>query len=306
MTETDPPTVSVVTPAYNAAETLPKVAEGLRSQTWRAFEWVVVDDGSTDGTAELVERWLREGDLDIRYLHQENRGKHVAMNRGIERARGEYTVVLDADVLLPPTTFERMLATWETIPEGERAGFSAVVGQAADTSGRLLGAELPSEPYDSDYVQMTYVLGLGGDRMPMHRTAALREFPFPFEELRGLVTEAIVANRMARKYRERYVNEVWAITDYLPGGLSDRALELQIRAAAATALFFLEETQLPQALPWKRRLRSYGNFARFSFHAGHGLRRQLREAPSKLRWLALAPVGYGFYRRDRRRFPAAH
>lgn len=296
------PTVTVITPAYNAAETLPKVYAGLLDQTFQGFEWIVIDDGSDDDTGRIVQSWIDEGKLAIRYRHQPNRGKHVALNRGIEQACGHYTVVLDADILLPPNAFERMLATWETIPAGEREGFSAVVGLAADGSGRLLSERFPADPLDSDYAELIYVLQVAGDKMPMHRTAALREFPFPFEELRGLVTEAIVANRMALKYRERYVNEVWAITDYLPGGLSDRALELQIRSAPATRQFFLEEAQLPHRLSRRRRLRSYGNYVRFSLHADAGLREQLRDAPSKVRWLALAPVGYVLYRRDRRRF----
>lgn len=88
------PTVSIITPTYNRRHTLPRVWESLNRQTEGNFEWVIVDDGSTDGTGDWVSGLQ---DPRIRYVKQENRGMHAARNRGAELATGKYTVFLDSD-----------------------------------------------------------------------------------------------------------------------------------------------------------------------------------------------------------------
>src|SRR5260370_1372771 len=80
---------TVFTPTFNRCSTLPRVYESLRHQTLRDFEWLIVDDGSTDGTGELVEEWQTESDFPIRYIYQENQGKPVAFNRGVQEAQAD-------------------------------------------------------------------------------------------------------------------------------------------------------------------------------------------------------------------------
>lgn len=89
--------LTVFTPTYNRAATLARVYESLQRQTFRDFEWLIVDDGSEDETAELVERWRSTCSFPIRYLWQPNQGKHVAFNRGVELAQGEYGRLSRAD-----------------------------------------------------------------------------------------------------------------------------------------------------------------------------------------------------------------
>ena len=82
----------------NRAHVLHRVYDSLRAQTFRDFEWLVVDDGSTDGTGALVAAWRAEADFPIRYRYQENRGKHVACNRAVAEARGRFFLTLDSEV----------------------------------------------------------------------------------------------------------------------------------------------------------------------------------------------------------------
>ena len=90
-------TFTVFTPTCNRCATLPRVYASLAAQTFRDFEWLIVDDGSTDCTAALVDKWTAQADFPIRYLRQENRGKHIASNRAVREARGELFLVLDSD-----------------------------------------------------------------------------------------------------------------------------------------------------------------------------------------------------------------
>jgi glycosyltransferase involved in cell wall biosynthesis len=293
------PLVTVLTPTFNRAHTLARLYESLLAQSFRDFEWVIVDDGSDDGTSALVESWTTEGDIDVQYRSQQNSGKHVAVNRGVDLARGEFTTIIDSDDYFLPNALGALVDHWNRIPSAERAKFSGVVGLCAYDDGRIIGDRFPRDPLDCDSVELTYVYGVTGDKHSMLRTEALRQFPFPFEEIRGYVTEALVWNRMAFEFRERHVNEVVKVVEYRPGGISGQALELLIRTAPATRQFFLEEARLPHRLKRARRLRSHANYSRFSLHAGIGIREQAREAPSRGAWLALFPLALLLYLRDR-------
>src|SRR5262249_22312462 len=128
-------TFTVITPTFNRARTLPRVWESLRAQTYTSFEWVVVDDGSTDGTDALIADCAARASFPIRSLRQENRGKHVAMNRGVAASSGEMIVVLDSDDACVPSALERFAFHWLSIPEQRRREFYAIVCNCVDQEG---------------------------------------------------------------------------------------------------------------------------------------------------------------------------
>ena len=111
------PLVSVITPTFNRADYLPFAVESVLSQSVSDFELIVIDDGSTDGTAELMERYL--ADSRIRYLKQENQGQSVARNRGIAEARGQFICFLDSDNAWVSTKLENSLKAFEEHPEAD-------------------------------------------------------------------------------------------------------------------------------------------------------------------------------------------
>jgi glycosyltransferase involved in cell wall biosynthesis len=120
------PTFTVFTPSYQRAKTLPRVYESLQSQTFTDFEWLVIDDGSTDNTRALVAGWQQDARFPIRYLFQKNAGKHVAYNRAARLARGELLVTLDSDDSCLPNALERFYFWWQSIPSAQRDGFAGV------------------------------------------------------------------------------------------------------------------------------------------------------------------------------------
>lgn len=102
------PYMTVFTPAYNRAHTLPRLYESLKNQTADGFEWIVINDGSTDGTEELLEKWSGEDNrFDFSYLTVENGGKPRAINRGVTMARGKYFFLVDSDDYLTPDAVEK-------------------------------------------------------------------------------------------------------------------------------------------------------------------------------------------------------
>jgi len=294
------PVFTVFTPTYNRAHKLGRVFDSLKGQTFRRFEWVVVDDGSNDGTEKLVAQWAKEADFPVSYTWQPNSGKHVAINRGVKLAQGELFIILDSDDWLAPTALERFLHHWESIPDKARHGYAGVAGLCADTSGRIIGTQFPAAVVDSNSVEIRTRYRVKGDNFGMNRTDILRAFPFP-ENLGGFVTEALVWNRIAREYRIRYVNEVLAYKEYQPGGLSDRSVELRARSCAAARTYYREFVELEGLyVPVADRLKACANYVRFSCHGGVPLGRQFAETKRKIYWLLSLPVGCAACLRDKR------
>jgi hypothetical protein len=194
------------------------------------------------------------------------------------------------------------LQLWEEIPELQRNQFSGLAGLCSYPDGKIIGDRFPKNFFDSDAVELSYGLNIQGDKISIARTDVMREYPFPFQELSGLVTESLVWNRIAQKYKQRCVNEVFGVKEYLQGGLTDRALELQIQAAPATALYNLELTQVKQSISWKTRLKGYANYVRFSLHAKKSMFEILSTSGFALMCLVLMPLGIATFLRDKRRF----
>ena len=170
---------TVFTATFNRCHTLHRPYESLRKQTFKSFEWVIVDDGSTDGTAKLVEAWTRESSFPIRYFYQKNSGKHVAFNRGVRAARGDLFLTFDSDDECVPAALEILLRHWLAIPAAEREQFSAVTGLCVDQEHAIVGDKFPADIIDSDSNEINHRYHIRGDKWGFQRTDVLRVFPFP-------------------------------------------------------------------------------------------------------------------------------
>jgi glycosyltransferase involved in cell wall biosynthesis len=228
---------SVVTPAFNRAHTLHRVYESLSAQTYRDFEWLVIDDGSTDHTAELVARWQTQARFPIRYVRQDNGGKHVACNRAAREARGEFMVVIDSDDACVPQALERLKYHWERIPAAERAGFCGVGALCVDEKGELVGSKFPRDVTDSNSVEIRYRYKVKGEKWGCTVTRVLREFPYPERANMRYVTEATVHRAIAQKYRRRYVNEALRIYYCHDADQASRLVKSAPRHAASMRLY---------------------------------------------------------------------
>ena len=293
------PYITVLTPTFNRAGLLPRVYQSLLAQTQKEFEWLIVDDGSTDGTKDLVREWAKHSPFPVRYLWQENSGKHVAVNRGVALAQGDLVLILDSDDWLVPNAIERVRYWWNSIPEAQRAEFAGVAGLCAFPSGLLVGTAFPKQVLDSNPIEIRVRYKVKGDKCEVWRTDMLRNFPFP-EDLGRFVTEGLVWNRIARHYKVRFVNEVWMVKEYQKEGLSARSLELRAGSPRAARVYYKEFAETSEVkIPILRRLREYANYTRFSCHAHVSLLGQAREARLKLLWFWASPLGILLYLRDR-------
>jgi glycosyltransferase involved in cell wall biosynthesis/SAM-dependent methyltransferase len=296
---------TVFTPTYNRAATLPRVYASLTAQTFRDFEWLIGDDGSSDGTRELVERWMREASFPIRYFWQPNRGKHVTYNEGVRRAQGELFLTLDSDDACVPHALERFKRIWDDIPEADRGGFSAVTALCVDQHGQLVGDRFPRDPTDSDSLEIRYRYKVRGEKWGFQRTAVLREFPFPEPEGARHVPPSVAWSAIAGRYKTRYVNEMLRI--YYVDERADRLSRGQARVRNARGLALWHGTVLCRHLRWLpaapiRFAGSAVNYVRYSLHDRVGVAAAIRrlDVPGARLLAVLAlPVGVAVYVRDR-------
>lgn len=298
------PLISVVTPTYQRAGTLPRLFESLVEQDFGDFNWIVVDDGSADETPALIEAWNREATFEIRYRAQANQGKHVAVNRGVKEADGTFCALMDSDDWYAPGALAAMVACWNDIPESRREGFANVEGLCAGPDGELLGDRFPADVCDSNTFEMTVMHAVGGDTVGMYRRDVLAAHPFP-EDLGWHVMPALVWNRIAARWSTRFVNEIWGYKEYMEGGLTVRRDELRLLHPEPRFLFWKEVVEMPRPMPRKVRLRANANYLRYGLLSGESLSRLL-DGVGDRRWaLTALPIATAYFIRDRARRAAA-
>jgi len=202
---------TVFTATYNREHTIHRVFDSLRAQTLRDFEWVVVDDGSTDTTAEQIASWAGSADFPVRYFRQPHAGKHFAHNLAVREARGKMFVPLDSDHACPPNALERMMYWWNTIPCEQRGVFCGVTGLVVDQHGRLVGDRFPAEPFDATMRELRYVHHIKGEKITCRLTEILRQYLFPEVAQGQYLPEGVVWLDIAKRFKNRAVNEVLRI-----------------------------------------------------------------------------------------------
>ncbi len=288
--------ITVLTPTYNRADKLGRLYESLCAQTFRDFEWVVVDDGSADATAEVVAGLAAGAPFPVRYVRKQNGGRHTAINAGVREAAGTFCAVIDDDDWYRPNALERLKFHWDAIPDPDR--FAEVQG-LCEEDGAIIGTAYPVDVFDSDYYELTHVLGVWGDKIGMIRTDVLREFPFP--ELGSYVEPRMLWLRMSALYRIRGVNEVLAGKEYLPDGVTKSLHSQHERLAGARLAYYEELLAMRRPMPTRARYKTYANLVRTSLHEHRSFRAQAGAVPAR-GWLAAAiPAGVVLYRRDRHR-----
>ena len=299
-------TFTVFTPAFNRAHLLPRVYASLQQQTFRDFEWLVVDDGSTDNTRKLVQSWVRQADFPIHYVWQMNQGKHVAYNRATTEARGELFLTLDSDDWCVPEALERLKYHWDSIPEGERNHFSAVTVLCIDRYGRVLGDPFPVDALDSTPFELLTRFGTRGDKWGFQRTTILKEYPFPTIPGETYMPEGVLWNRIGQRYKTRYINDKLKVVEYNKDGLTASANMIRRRNPLGACLYYQEFICLP--ISTRLRITNLASYLRFAFHARKRPRQMILESGWPIWAIILLPFGYAAYRWDelRTRLDSCH
>ena len=287
--------ITVFTPTYNRASHLVRLYGSILQQQYDTFEWLIVDDGSTDDTRRVVEGFKEEGQVTIRYFFQQNSGKHIAINTGVKEASGELFFIVDSDDLLLDGALQEINKVWQTLRRacGGR-GYAGICGLRRFENGEVIGGAVDYQVLDTSILDYRYNRKYKGDKAEVFVTEVLADYPFPTIEGEKFCTEGLVWNRIGLSYNMRFFNEPLYITEFLDGGLTSRSLQLRKENPQYAMLFYSELLNMPR-VAFRYKLRAALNFWRFSvYDRQHSLWEKIRQV--RQFWaVGLLPIGYGLY-----------
>ena len=212
--------ITVFTPTYNRGYIIKNLYDSLKKQTIKDFEWIVIDDGSTDNTTNLFNEWINENnEFEIKYFKIKNGGKHRAINKGIDIADGELFFIVDSDDYLIEEAIEKILKWYKTV-EKSSENFVGVAGLRGYTNKKYIGKTFKGVYLDATSLER-FKFNILGDKAEVFKTDVIKKYKFPEIEGEKFISESIVWFRIADDdYKIRWFNEVIYIGDYLSDGLS--------------------------------------------------------------------------------------
>lgn len=194
--------------------------DSLQKQTVKEFEWLVVDDGSTDGTKNLITKLQEKSDFPIRYIYKSNGGKHTALNVGIQTICSELTFIVDSDDCVTDDAVESILKIHKKYrSQNNICGYAFL---RAFPDGKVNGKKFDVNEKIGSYIDVR-VNGddTGADKAEVFKTHCLKEFPFPEYPNEKFLGEDLVWVRMARKYEMVHINKAIYVGNYLEDGLTN-------------------------------------------------------------------------------------
>jgi len=292
------PTISVFTATFNRKHTLERVFNSLKIQTYHDFEWLIIDDGSTDGTEDLVRKFKSEADFQIRYYSQSNRGKHTAYNLFAKHALGTYYCSIDSDDEVRAECLQRLLFHFDEIPLSEQGEYAGVMCLAENQFGELIGESFVNDDFNDNLVGVIIRHKNFGDKGGLFRISVLKEFPFPEDVERVYVPESYHHHAYSSLYKMKFVNEIlirpWVDTraDHLTHALQTRdnypgTVYGLLCFPKYSMRYFFRNPKLFIAVTSK--------YVAVALSIGKGLAVQYNEIgnfPGRLLWALVLPLGY--------------
>lgn len=213
-------TLTVFTPAYNRAHTIGRTYESLCRQTLQDFEWLVVDDGSSDNTRELVEGWIKENRIPIRYIYQDNQGMHGAHNTAYKNIYTELNTCIDSDDYMPNDAVEKIVGSWQNLSESQREKYAGLMGLDKSISGGIIGDSFSASQKEIT-LNSFYARGGRGDKKLVIRTDVVKCYPeYPRFENEKYFSLGWLYLLIDQDYKWITINEPLVTVDYQPEGSS--------------------------------------------------------------------------------------
>lgn len=290
--------ITIFTTTYNRAYSLPRLYNSLTKQANQDFEWLLIDDGSTDETESVIKDIINKHkySFPIRYYKETNSGKAAEINKGAFLANGQWFYIVDSDDWLPKNAIATIITEASKIQSKD---VGVVCGMKFYENDTPVGTDSSFDTTECTHFDFKYrnKASNQGDLAEVIRTSVLRLYPFPIFPGEKFCPEAVIFNRIAQKYKTRYFFKNIYYCEYQPDGLSANITKLRMENWQSSLLCYAEQAQCP--IPINIRIRSWINFWRFSFCANRKIKSASYQVPF---WAFLfKPLGYVFHLKDKRR-----
>ncbi len=281
-------TLTVFTPAYNRAHTLPRTYQSLCRQTCKDFEWLIVDDGSSDNTREVVDDWIKENIIPIRYIYQENQGMHGAHNTAYRNIKTELNTCIDSDDYMPDDAVEKIISFWKEKGSDKYAG---IVGLDYTVNGELIGTDFP-EGMEETTLNGFYGKGGRGDKKLVYRTEIISHYPeyprFGNEKYFSLGYKYLLIDQ---DYTLLTLNEPLVVVDYQLDGSSSSMWKQYWNNP--NGFRFLRKEHMRLYHSWKVKVRSCIHYVSHTIRARKY--RDLYQTPYPCVTFCCIPIGVVIY-----------
>ena len=227
--------ITIFTPTYNRSVLLERIYDSLIIQNNKDFEWLIVDDGSMDNTKEVVQKWIDEDKIKIRYIYQKNQGKYVAFNTGVNNANGELFFCVDSDDFLPNNAIELIYKAWSKNTYENIAG---IIALKENTNGERLSDALPNSINKSSAYNLAFVHNCRGEWSLIYRTDILRNNLFPVISGEKFITECVVYDKIDLNFELILLNEVLTICEYQSDGLTSSIFSTMLKNPTGYKIFY--------------------------------------------------------------------
>lgn len=236
--------LTVFTPTFNRAYCLHNCYESLKKQTNKDFIWLIIDDGSTDHTKELVNSWIEENIIQINYYWQNNQGMHGAHNTAYELIETEINVCIDSDDYMPEDAVEKIIKFWNKYGSDKVSG---IIALDSYTNHSIIGTKLPEDIKCSTLFDLYMKHGVTGDKKLVYRTELTRKYPYPVFDHEKYVGLTYKYYMLDKEYKMLLMNEVLCCVEYLPDGSSLNMFKQYINNPKGFAFYRKELMKLPFA-----------------------------------------------------------
>ncbi len=278
-------TLTVFTPAYNRAYSIHLCYESLCRQTSKDFVWLVVDDGSTDETADLIKKWQQnDNGFEIKYVYKENGGMHTAHNTAYENIETLLNVCIDSDDYMTDDAVEKIITLWKEKGDEKYAG---IIALDCTADGKIIGTELGKDLTETTLSDF-YIRGGKGDKKLVYRTDVMKKYPpYPVFEGEKYVSLAYKYSLADEEYTLLVLNEAVCVVEYMIDGSSTNMFRQYLKNPNGFA--FVRKVDMAKAKSKKEIFRCAVHYVSSSIIAKN--RHFLSQSPKKAETFLAIPFG---------------
>ena len=232
--------ITIFTPSYNRLKELNALYKSLLKQDYTNFEWLIVDDGSTDDTKKFVNSLKKDNKIKINYVYKENGGKQSAYNKGLDNAKGDIFLCIDSDDILANNILKIIATDFKKISKDKTIGGVIYVQSYINDKNKIIGTCFLKDNMIDNYFNIYHKLNVTGDKLIVLKTSVAREYYFPLIDGEKFVPEALIFNRISDNYNFLCRNIIAAHKEYLESGYSNNYFNLVKKNPKVNMLYFKE------------------------------------------------------------------
>lgn len=257
--------ISILTPTYNRADDLERLYTSLivNNNSGVNFEWLIMDDGSTDKTKIVVESYINQGIIDIKYYYQENQGKMVAINNLIKKAKGSIAFTCDSDDYLVTGALDTIMKYSDRLLKDDTVYALAFLKETE--KGKISGNKFSEDIHRSDMFSLYFREEMTGEKILVFKTSVRKKYMHELEADEKFITESRMYHKMDLDYDVIGINEPIEIGDYKDDGYTNNILKVFQENPLGYYMFFKEILEMNlEGVSFSKRMYIYKHYILFA------------------------------------------